>query len=256
MTASTQNADKLLPGKRATQLLRKLSLAAADGDFLGSETDLLESLEVSRPTFRQAARLLVHEQLVEIRMGAQGGYYARRPNSESVVRSAATFLHLRDATLRDAIRASYELRSFSVKLACANDDAALADDLDAFVSEIESTPDVPEDSVREASDYAERRFRELINAMAGNPIMSLMYDVVARFLATDRTASALRGAPPIMRARRLSIARLGRAILARDPDTGIKIISEQYIAYSALIPPTSMTRPLELDRLSGGSAPR
>lgn len=237
-------------------MLRKLSLAAADGDFLGSETELVELLGVSRPTFRQAARLVAHDQLLEIRMGAQGGCFARRPNSDGVVRSAAMFLHLKEATLSDAIRASYELRCFTAKLACTSSDAAAAQALDDFVTELEANPDVAPHDAAEAGENVEWQFRELVSAMANNPIMSLMYDVVGRFLATDPTALALRGAPPMVRARRMAIARLGRAILTKDAAVAIKIIQQQYRAYSALIPPTSMTRRLELEWLSGGTAAR
>jgi len=46
---------------RAAHALREDILAREDGELLGSEDELMERLGVSRPTLRQAARLLEHE---------------------------------------------------------------------------------------------------------------------------------------------------------------------------------------------------
>lgn len=242
----TPDSERRSPRSRAAAGLRKLALAAADGDFLGSETELLHLLGVSRPTFRQAARLVAHDQLVEIRMGPHGGCYARRPNSDSVVRSAAMFLHLKEATLLDALRVSCELDCFAATLACENPHKAA---LEAFVTRLEAAGDA-------AEECAEQDFGELMAVLADNPIVTLMHDVVARFLATDPASVALKGTPPMMRARRVAIARQARATLAGDADTATTLIRQQFDAYSALIPTRSLERRLSLERLSGGTPSR
>ncbi|WP_148648564.1 FadR/GntR family transcriptional regulator [Sphingobium baderi] len=250
--ADPRETEKRSPRSRAAAGLRKLSLAAADGDFLGSETELLQLLGVSRPTFRQAARLVAHDQLVEIRMGPHGGCYARRPNGDSVVRSAAMFLHLRHATLLDALRISCELDCFSAVLACENRSAPARGALETLVKALETAPDVG----GEPDDCAERQFGALMALMADNPIVTLMHDVVARFLATDPASVALKGTPPMVRARRGAIARQGRAILAGDADMASAIIRQQFEAYSALIPVHSLERRLALEPLSVAASSR
>ncbi|CAN5135866.1 FadR/GntR family transcriptional regulator [soil metagenome] len=242
------DTEKRSPRGRAAAGLRKLSLAAADGDFLGSETELLNLLGVSRPTFRQAARLVAHDQLVEIRMGPHGGCYARRPNSDSVVRSAAMFLHLKDTTLHDALRVSCELDCFAATLACENPAKGA---LEAFVTKLEAAIGAGCEE-----DCAEQDFGELMAMLADNPIVALMHDVVARFLATDPASVALKGTPPMMRARRAAIARQAGAILAGDADTATLLIRQQFDAYSALIPTRSLERRLSLEPLSGATASR
>lgn len=49
---------------------------AADGAAPRSEDELLERYGVSRPTLRQAARILEHEQLIDVRRGVNGGFLA------------------------------------------------------------------------------------------------------------------------------------------------------------------------------------
>lgn len=246
----TSDTDRISPRRRAAAALRKLSLAAADGDFLGAESELLEMLGVSRPTFRQAARLVAHDQLLEIRMGPRGGCYARRPNSDSVVRSAATFLHLNEATLLDALRVSCELECFAATLACANRDKSAAAELESFVETMRL--DIPHS--QDWTDNAEYRFRQLVQEMSGNPILALMRDVVTRFVAIDQAALVLRGTAPMVRSRRKTILRQGQAILAGDVHGAIELIRQQFDTYAALIPAQALGQRLPIEPLASAAS--
>ena len=87
--------------KQAVDALRKRILAVAGGEvFLGSEEQLIEALGVSRPTFRQAARLLEHELLLKIKRGIHGGFFAQPPSASAVSRMAAIYLNAQGTTLQ------------------------------------------------------------------------------------------------------------------------------------------------------------
>src|SRR5579885_2375590 len=73
----------------AAGALRGAALACADGERIGSEEDVLERIGVSRPTLRQAARLLESEELLVVRRGVKGGFFARRPTTDAVARMAS-----------------------------------------------------------------------------------------------------------------------------------------------------------------------
>lgn len=77
----------------ATQL-RTVILEKQDGDFLGDEREVIQNLGVSRTTLRQIARLLEREGLLAVRRGANGGYYARRPNVSSVEAAVIDYLEI------------------------------------------------------------------------------------------------------------------------------------------------------------------
>jgi len=49
-------------GERAAQQLRQEILECGEGTLLGSEDELMKQFGISRPTLRQTARLLEHEQ--------------------------------------------------------------------------------------------------------------------------------------------------------------------------------------------------
>ena len=76
-----------------------------DGDFLPFETELMEHFGVSRPTLREAVRVLESERLVEIRRGSRTGARVRVPGPEIVARPAALLLELSGATLSDVMAA-------------------------------------------------------------------------------------------------------------------------------------------------------
>src|SRR5690348_7772913 len=85
---------------RTARALAKLSLEAEDGAFLGAEGDLLERLGVSRPTLRQAAKMVEHDRLISVRRGIKGGVYASRPEATDAIRTLTRYLRLKGATLR------------------------------------------------------------------------------------------------------------------------------------------------------------
>lgn len=91
---------------RVANAMRVQILKEEPGEYLGSEASLADTLGVSLPTLRQAARMLEHEQILQIRPGKGGGYFCRQPDVETVTNSAALFLRNHDTPnkmINDAI---------------------------------------------------------------------------------------------------------------------------------------------------------
>jgi GntR family transcriptional regulator, transcriptional repressor for pyruvate dehydrogenase complex len=57
-----------------------------EGDFLPHETELMAHFGISRPTLREAVRVLESERLVEVRRGSRTGARVRLPGPEIVAR--------------------------------------------------------------------------------------------------------------------------------------------------------------------------
>ena len=80
----------------AATILRKRIAEAEENTYLGSEADIALEVGVSLPTLRQTARMLEYEEVLLIKPGKGGGYFARRPSIESAIRSASQFLSATD----------------------------------------------------------------------------------------------------------------------------------------------------------------
>lgn len=112
----------------ARQLRREL-LEKPRGEFFGAEDDILTRLAVSRPTLRQAARILENEQLLVVKRGPKGGYFVARPDPDTVIRAAGLYLQDRGARLRDLMEAAAGSLSTMVNLAANSRDDLARDNL-------------------------------------------------------------------------------------------------------------------------------
>ena len=115
---------------RVASLLREEILRIGHEDVLiGAEDDLMARTGVSRPTLRQALRVLDHEQLLTARRGINGGIFTRRPGVGAVAQAASTYLRAHDATLEQSGAASgivsAELAALAAQWSSAADRAGL-----------------------------------------------------------------------------------------------------------------------------------
>lgn len=83
--------------------LRERIFAAAAGSQIGSLQDLAATLGVGIVTVQQAARILEHEGLLEVRRGPGGGYYGKRPDAAALERLMAGFLRTQPDSFNEAL---------------------------------------------------------------------------------------------------------------------------------------------------------
>jgi DNA-binding FadR family transcriptional regulator len=76
-----------------------------EGDALPSESALMQEFTISRPTLREAFRILESEGLITVRRGARGGARVQEPSADVVARYAGLVLQHRGATVADVLEA-------------------------------------------------------------------------------------------------------------------------------------------------------
>jgi DNA-binding FadR family transcriptional regulator len=76
-----------------------------EGAALPPEADLMEHFGVSRPTLREAFRILESERLISVRRGARGGARVHMPDITVAAQFAGLLLQVRGATLADVYNA-------------------------------------------------------------------------------------------------------------------------------------------------------
>jgi DNA-binding FadR family transcriptional regulator len=145
----------------------------AEGQSLPSEFELMQQFEVSRPTLREAFRILETESLIAIRRGARGARITA-PRIEVAARYVGLVMQVSGTTLADV----YEARSLIEPEAAAllargrNDQdladlAACIDALEAMVSAGHDPPDVA------AWMRGAQRFHDLVMQRAGNKTLEI-----------------------------------------------------------------------------------
>jgi len=176
---------------RVAQDLRKQAFAATPGTFLGSEAALVEQFNVSRPTFRQAAKLVEQEQLLIIKPGAGGGYFVRQPDSAAVAHMTGVYLQSRNTTVEHLVTAFIELYVISARAAAERrgDSAALKALLD-FAQKEQAT--IGDDMDWASYVRSQTRFVEILATLANNPLVQLFLEI-----ATEMTNYLFDGIAPL-----------------------------------------------------------
>jgi DNA-binding FadR family transcriptional regulator len=106
----------------ASQLRRRIiGGPLQDGDELPREAEMLEEFGVSRPSLREALRILETEGLIRIRRGKVGGAIVQWPTDQSTAYHVGLTLQARGASLSDLAQARAVLEPACAGFAAARD---------------------------------------------------------------------------------------------------------------------------------------
>jgi GntR family transcriptional regulator, transcriptional repressor for pyruvate dehydrogenase complex len=188
---------------------------------MGSEDELVARYGVSRPTMRQAASLVVQEQLLTVRRGMGGGYFSRAPNAHAVGRMAALYLRYHGASPAEILAAFMPLRMELARLAVDNDDKVLREEFREFIEY--------EEGIKKYSSFREfvvreRSFNLLLARIGGNQALGLFMEILLDLAAMiDSRDDMYRNKPDRVEDLRRERNALARAILDRDNDFAVAI---------------------------------
>ncbi len=153
-----------------------------DGDWLPPEAELVTSFGVSRPTLREAFRLLEADGLVEIRRGPPGGARVTTPGPERAAGLFGLILTLSGTTLDDVYQARMTIEPPAVRRVAEINDPETIARLDEVASELR-------DTIGDLDSFAEvsARFHREIVRLGGNHTLSavvqLLTEIGTRHLA-------------------------------------------------------------------------
>ena len=156
--------------------------ALSEGDSLPSETQLMEGFRVSRPTIREAFRILESEGLIELRQGSRGAR-VQVPSEEAASRTVGFLLQFRGATLADIWDARTVLEPPLARRLAQNRSRSDLTRLRQSIEDHRKNLANPE-----AFALATTEFHYLIVTLAGNATLSLLatlIDAVFRLHATE-----------------------------------------------------------------------
>lgn len=146
-----------------------------EGDSLPPETALIEQFEISRPTLREAFRVLESEGLIVIRRGAHGGARVQPPSPGVAARYAGLVLQFEGATLEDVLTARAFVETPAVGMLARSRTKAQVKELEGLLVESDpfSTKEVPE------IVHHQHVFHEAIPRLSGSKSLALMAQMLS-----------------------------------------------------------------------------
>lgn len=172
----------------ANRLRREIITGALHaGDKLLPERILQEQFQVSRPTLREAMRLLESESLIRISRGQHGGARVQKLDIGVTARQVGMYLQMEGTTLADVLQARTFLEPPAAGLIAEARSLAVIDELRGNVAMAKQAYE--EGNPRALAD-AQVHFSEALTTHAGNKTLSLfaklLHDIVRRQM-TDVT---------------------------------------------------------------------
>ncbi|WP_303760631.1 GntR family transcriptional regulator [Sphingobium yanoikuyae] len=154
--------------RHTADALRRRILAAPAGEQIGSLQTLARELEVGIVTVQQAARVLEHEGLLEVRRGPGGGYYGRRPQMADLERMLGAYLCGEPGSWREILDITSLLFNRLCAAAARCNDAPLHRELQILRQKIEQCADL------ECLGRLEERLQDILFQMVSQPLFELL----------------------------------------------------------------------------------
>ncbi len=161
------------------------------GDALPTEVELVKQFGVSRPTLREAFRILESESLIVVRRGSRGGVLVSSPETSVAARDFGLLLQMSGTTLADVYTARRVFEPAAAEMLARRASAEDVAELRAAVG----TLAVLVNEGTEQADFDEWsaavfRFHDVILERAGNTTM-MLFGAVLREVVTRHMAQAV-----------------------------------------------------------------
>jgi DNA-binding FadR family transcriptional regulator len=177
MVASKRDESRLRekPQQIADELRAMIvSGRLSEGDSLGREPDLVERFGVSRPSLREALRILETENLITVVRGVHGGVIVHEPDERMTARTASLVLRARNVSLADVFEARSLLEPLAARAIASHRNRRAA------VAELRGLIEQEEDSIGEPERFAvaSAAFHDRLVSLGGNQTLAIVAEML------------------------------------------------------------------------------
>lgn len=211
-------AAELVAAQLRSQIVRG---ELEEGDALPPEHELMQRFGVSRPTLREAFRVLEGEALLSIQRGARGGARIHTPDGDAAARYAGLALQFRGATVADVYDARTALDLAALRMIL---DRGKPPDLRALhenVTAMEAAAE-PLEIITLHDD-----FHRLLVQIGGNQTLTIFEEMIHHIIALHGQVEVTRHSELEVRAKAMrgarTHARLLELIEAHDAEAALAL---------------------------------
>jgi GntR family transcriptional regulator, transcriptional repressor for pyruvate dehydrogenase complex len=164
---------------RVATVLRKMFIRGdiAVGTMLPPESELMEQFGVSRPTLREALRVLESESLIQMQRGVRGGARVTSPTKQTLARYAGLILEYEGVTLKDVYDARATLEADMIRKLAAEQDPQ------TITALREALRPADEEITDEQSRVALAEFHIAIATLCGNKTLQMVNEMLYHLIA-------------------------------------------------------------------------
>lgn len=177
--------------KAAERVAAQLRAQIVTGDLrpndkLLSQSALQQQFGVSRPTLREALRLLEAESLIHISRGQHGGAFVTALDPRITAKQVGVFLQMSGTTLRDIWQARTALEPFAAKLVAERNDPAVIDAL-------QQTLEACRAAIDDSSEYKRltAEFSTILCRSCGNKTIELFAFLIREIVVREAVGVTL-----------------------------------------------------------------
>ncbi|OBI70546.1 GntR family transcriptional regulator [Mycobacterium sp. E796] len=214
--------ERVRPMKMSDQVAGQIRRMIArgelvDGDWLPTEAELIERFGVSRPTLREAFRLLEGDSLVTIRRGPPGGARVTLPGPDAVADLFGMILMLSGTTIGDVWDARLTIEPAAVRRLAESATKDVLKQLDVALDDVRSAVDDPREFSR-----AGVRFHVKLVELSGNHTLTAVIGMLSEIIERELAKSLIEIGPDsdeVRRADRRALRgyeKIAELIRARD----------------------------------------
>jgi len=171
----------------ATQLRRQIVRGdLKPGETLPPETQLMDQFGVSRPTLREAFRILETETLISVRRGSRGGAQVMAPDLSVAARYIGVHLQIQGTTIDDVYEARLVAEPACARMLAKRRTKQDIADLNEVIEDLEAAIGSGADSIPDPVVWSRLtyRFHELIMQRSRNKTLALQGAVLQDIVAT------------------------------------------------------------------------
>lgn len=191
--------------------LRELIFAKRPNEQIGSLSEIARDLGVGIVTVQQAARILEHEGILEVRRGPGGGYYGRRPDLSDMERVLGAYIRSEPASWREVVDITSLLFNQLCATAARCRDPALQDELRKIEVRIAHCGD------GKMLGSTEIELQNILFRMVDRPLFELLTRVALSFANNRQSEETLLSAFGLEQWKE-SRRQIINAILRQDPE--------------------------------------
>jgi GntR family transcriptional repressor for pyruvate dehydrogenase complex len=160
---------------RVATVLRRMFIRGeiTEGTMLPPESELMERFGVSRPTLREAFRVLESESLIQVHRGVRGGARVTRPRRETLARYAGLILEYEGVKVKDVYDARVTLEVPMVEQLAKDRNPKVIAELERIVERESQLKPGSEAVVDQLTD-----FHAAIARLSGNSTLQIVSDML------------------------------------------------------------------------------